>query len=146
MKFLFEYFVLSISATPDVTLTNINLFEDTKRTSKVTQSLENWFWRTSYSKTDGSGSNSPAIPTCFYSDSYSDSDNNLLTENYPLQFERGDLIHITLRARNSRDHPVFVIKYERENFCKEFIVFDNDFPGQAKNQLDNSEKNLQDKF
>ena len=54
------------------------------------------------------------------------------TPKFPLQFERDDLLHITLkhnpnRSRHSRDgKALFVIEYPRENFIEEFYVADRD--------------------
>ena len=55
---------------------------------------------------------------------------NLQTEFYPLQFERKDLIHITLK-KNS----IFVIEYPRENFKEEFKIRDS----AANHELENFE-------
>ena len=51
------------------------------------------------------------------------------TRKYDLDFERGDLIHITLKQNPRFVTPkdgkaVFVIEYERQNFREEFIVVD----------------------
>ena len=52
------------------------------------------------------------------------------TQWFGLDFERGDIIHITLKnnpystTQNSKGKAIFCIEYKRQNFKKEFYICD----------------------